>query len=294
MRLCRLLALSLCCALAACARTPAPVSAPVVTPVVATRPVQAVQLLTGHLHDNDLVGFARDAVPPALHPALETAWQDGRTRWPLDELPFDDRLPALLKSLAAPDAEAGLRRTFDQQFAHSAMQIKGAAASLGLFGIQYIAHQGDYSDDERQHYAQLIQAASRWGVAAPLSDAMRARTAIAALAAAARQTRLASGADFRAVGMNESLRRIGVFEAVFKRVLAGYGLDLDSDLADMRVTLQQQTGDTARVRMQYAFAGQDIDTVVSVERIDGRWYVSDFLHHAQAAVAPAAEAAAAP
>ena len=67
MRLCRLLALSLCCALAACARTPAPVSAPVATPVVATRPVQAVQLLTGHLRDNDLVGFARDAVPPALH-----------------------------------------------------------------------------------------------------------------------------------------------------------------------------------------------------------------------------------
>ena len=94
--------------------------------------------------------------------------------------------------------------------------------------------------------------------------------------------------------MDESLRRIGAFEVVFKRVLAGYGLDLDGDLADMRVTLQQQTGDTARVRMQYVFAGQDIDTVVSVERIDGRWYVSDFLHHAQAAVAPAAEATAAP
>jgi len=293
MQLCRFLALSLCVALAACARTPAPVSAPVATPVVATRPVQAVQLLTGHLRDNDLVGFARDAVPPALHPALETAWQDGRTRWPLDELPFDDRLPALLKSLAAPDAEVGLQRTFDQQFAHAAVQIKGAAASLGLFGAQYIAHQGHYSDDERQHYAQLIQAASRWGVSAPLSDATRARAAIPALAAAARQTRLASAADFRTAGMDESLRRVGAFEAVFKRVLATYGLDLDGDLADMRISLQQQTGDTARVRMQYAFAGQDIDTVVAVERIDGRWYVSDFLHHAQAAVAPAPEATAA-
>jgi hypothetical protein len=287
MRLSQLLACGFLCALAACGRTPAPPAAQeAAPPPVATRPVQAVQLLTRHLRDDDLVAFARDAVPPSLHAELETAWREGRTRWPLEELPFDDRLPALLKSLAAPGAEADLQKTFDRQFAHAGVQIKGAAASLGLFGAQYIARQGDYSDDERQHFAQLIQAASRWGVTAPLSDPGRARAAIAALCAAARQAGLASSAAFRAAGMEESLRRVGGFERVFKRVLAGYGLDLDTDLAGMRVTLQQQTGETARVRMQYRFAGQDIDTVVGVRRVDGRWYVSDFLRHAEAAVAP--------
>ncbi|MBC7990206.1 MAG: hypothetical protein H7Y19_11570, partial [Luteimonas sp.] len=57
----------------------------------ATKPAQAVRLLTRHLHDSDLDAFARDAVPPALHAQLETAWREGRTRWPLDELPFDER-----------------------------------------------------------------------------------------------------------------------------------------------------------------------------------------------------------
>src|SRR4249919_1338442 len=170
MQLCRFLALSLCVALAACARTPAPVSAPVATPVVATRPVQAVQLLTGHLHDNDLVAFARDAVPPALHPALESAWLDGRTRWPLDELPFDDRLPALLKSLAAPGSEARLQQVFDRQFAGKHAELKAAAAALGLFGAQYLDREGEYSADERAHYAQLVVAMSRWGTVAPLGD----------------------------------------------------------------------------------------------------------------------------
>ena len=277
-------------ALAACQRTPAP-EAP--APAQATRPAQAVQLLTRHLRDNDLPAFARDAVPPAVHAQLEAAWDEGRTRWPLDELPFDDRLPAMLAGLSAPGAEVRLQRSFDQQFAHAPLQIKGAAVSLGLFGAQYIAHQGDYSDDERQHYAQLIQAASRWGTTAPLSDAARARSAIAALTAAARTSRLASPDDYRDAGLDESLRRIGGFERVVKRVLARYGLDLDASLDGMRATLQQQTGDIARVRMQYRFAGQDIDTVVSVQRVDGRWYVSDFLRHAQAAVAapavPAAE-----
>lgn len=271
-----------CCVLVACARAPVPPTA--VAPTAATRPAQAVQLLTRHLRDNDLAAFARDAVPPALHAQLQAAWQQGRTRWPLDELPFDDRLPALLSTLAAPGAEARLQRGFDQQFAGAGSQIRGAAASLGLFGAQYIQRQGDYSDDERQHYAQLIQAASRWGTRAPLADRARAERAILGLAAAARQSGLASPADFRRLGMDDSLQRMGGFAAAFKQALASYGLDLDASLDAMRVTLQQQTGDSARVRMQYPFAGQDIDTIVAVERIDGRWYLSDYLHHATHAV----------
>ena len=254
-----------------------------------------MQLLTRHLRDNDLDAFARDAVPPGLHAQLQAAWEQGRTRWPLDELPFDDRLPGLLSTLATPGAEADLQRGFDRQFAGAGLQIHGASASLGLFGAQYIQRQGDYSDDERQHYAQLIQAASRWGSRAPLADRNRARAAILALTAAARRTGLASPADFPRLGMDASLQRMGAFAAVFKQALAPYGLDLDASLDGMRTSLQQQTGDAARVRMQYTFAGQDIDTVVAVERVDGRWYLSDYLRHATHAVAapqPAATAAA--
>jgi hypothetical protein len=273
-----------CCALVACARAPTPAPSDAVVPTAATRPAQAVQLLTRHLRDNDLAAFARDAVPPALHAQLQVAWQQGRTRWPLDELPFDDRLPVLLSTLAAAEAPTRLQRGFDQQFAGAGPQIRGAAASLGLFGAQYIQRQGDYSDDERQHYAQLIQAASRWGTRAPLADRERARRAILGLTAAARRSGLASAADFPRLGMDDSLQRMGAFAAAFKQALAPYGLDLDASLDAMRVTLQQQTGDSARVRMQYPFAGQDIDTVVAVERVDGHWYLSDYLHHATTAI----------
>ncbi|MFL6591328.1 MAG: hypothetical protein ACJ8GK_01305 [Luteimonas sp.] len=282
-----LLACSLSVGLVGCRRPQAP-AAPARAPVAATRPAQAVLLLTGHLRDDDLAAFARDAVPPEVHVQLEAAWAAGRTRWPLDELPFHDRLPGMLAGLSVPGAEARLQRGFDQQFAHAPLQIKGAAVSLGLFGAQYIATQGDYSEDEREHYAQLIRATSRWAASAPLSDAARARAAIPQLAAAARASQLASPADFRAAGLDASLRRVGAFARVVKRVLAGYGLDLDADLSGMRATLQQQTGDSARVRMQYRFAGQDIDTLVSVQRVDGRWYVTDFLRHARAAVAGSA------
>jgi hypothetical protein len=279
--------------LAACQRTAAPPTAPapVAAPAVATTPARAVRILTRHLRDNDLEAFARDAVPPALHRQLEAAWAQGRTRWPLQELPFANRLPALLASLSAPDAPVRLQQGFAQQFAGQDRQIHGAVASLGVFGTQYIHDRGNFSSDERAHYVQLMQAMAAWGGQAPLGDPARARQAIARLTVAARATGLASADDFRAAGMAASLQRMGRFQAAFKQALLAYGLDLDGDLDSMDASLQQQTGDSARVRMRYRLAGHPIDAIVTARRIDGRWYVEDFLRHAQASVAAPAVAA---
>ena len=122
-------------------------------------------------------------------------------------------------------------------------------------------------------------------VETPSPDRQRARQSIGQLAAAARRTGLASEDSFRDAGMAASLRRIAGFSAAVKQVLVRYGLDIDAGLDTLDATLLQQTGDTARVRMRYRFAGRDIDTVVSLRRIDGRWYLDDFLRHAEAAVA---------
>ncbi|MDG6348601.1 hypothetical protein QAA18_07570 [Luteimonas sp. 8-5] len=251
----------------------------------ARKPAQAVRQLTAHLRANELEAFAMEAVPPEMHERLVVAWSEGRTRWPLDELPFGRRLPAILAALSAPGSEKQLQQTFDRQFAGAGRELRSAAQTLGVFGTRYVAEEGDYSEDERLHYTQLIAAASQWGMEAPLGDRNRAGHSIAQLAAAARRTGLASAADFREAGMAASLRKLGPFAAAFKVVLLRYGLDLNADLATLDASLQQQTGDQARVRMRYRFAGADIDTVVSLRRIDERWYVEDFLRHAEAAIA---------
>src|SRR5690606_29463693 len=280
-----ILILGLAAMLAAC--RPAPEGgeqAPAQRPLAATRPAQAVRQLTAHLRANELEAFASEAVPPELHARLRQAWAEGRTRWPLDELPFGERLPAILAALARPGSETRYQEIFDRQFAGAARELRSTATSLGLFGAQYLEQDAGYSEDEKQHYTQLVAAASAWGARAPLSDPKRASQSIGQLAAAARRTGLASEDDFRKAGMEASLRKVGGFAVAFKAVLARYGLDLDADLATLDASLQQQTGDRARVRMRYRFAGQDIDTVVSLRRIDGRWYLEDFLRHAEAAV----------
>ncbi|KRA17166.1 hypothetical protein [Lysobacter sp. Root604] len=245
-------------------------------------PAEAVQQLVRDLRRNDLAGYARHAVPPALHDRLETAWREGRTTWPLTELPLEDRLPGFLQALAAPGAEKKLQAVYQRQFAGAHAELRSAAATLGLFATQYVRSEGDYSTEERDHYAQLIGAISAWGQRAPLGDPKRARVAIAQLAAAARQTGLTGADALRLTGMDRSLERLGPFFGRFKQTLVGYGLNIDASLDRVEATLAEQTGERARVRIRYTMADQPIDAYVRVERHDGRWYLSDVLRHAEA------------
>lgn len=282
-------ALTLVAALAAagCQRTPAPVIEP--TP---TEPTLAVDQLIRDLRHNDLVAWSRHAVPPELHARLGVAWMEGRTRWPLTELPLDDRFPAFIDALAAPDADRRLLAVYRRQFSGASAELRSAAATLGLFATQYLRNEGDYSQDERAHYIQLVSAVSRWGQRAPLGDLQRARQTIPMLTAAARQTGLAGGPQrFRDLGMEQSLERLGPFFERFKQVLRTYALDLDADLGTARTTLIERDGDHARVGLKYTLAGQTVTAELAVERIDGHWYLTDALRHARTeADRPAAEA----
>jgi hypothetical protein len=273
--------------LAACRPAPPPDSHAVQSDL--SRPALAVQVLAAHMRRGDFAAFARDAVPPDLHPRLQAGWHAGRTRWPLDELPFSERLPDILGALAAADAEAHLLAGFDRQFAGSGREIRAAAGTMGLFGVQYVERQGDFSDAERDHYAQLVAAVAQWAAKAPLADRDRAVVAIPRLVAAARDAGPVTAEGIAAAGMDASLARVGTFSLEARAVLAGYGLDLDAAFDSVQAHLQVQQGDRAQVRLRYALAGSQVDTLVPVERIDGRWYLSDYLRHAREAAVPAAE-----
>lgn len=274
-----------CLALAACRPLPPDADAPARSDL--SRPALAVQALTGHMRSGAFDAFARDAVPPELHARLRAAWAAGDTRWPLDELPFSEHLPGVLGALAAPDAETALMAGFDRQFADSGREIRAAAATLGLFGVQYLAYQGDFSDEERDHYAQLVTAVAQWAARAPLADRARAEAAVARLSAAAREAGPTTPQGMAEAGMDDTLRRVGAFSREARAVLAGYGLDLDAALDSVEASLQVQTGDRATVRLRYTLGDAPIDTLVALERTDGQWYLSDYLRHARAAAGAA-------
>lgn len=257
-------------------------------------PAASVERLAADLRRNDAVAFARHALPPALHARVAAGWRDGRSRWPLDELPLDAQLPTLLATLAAPGSEQRLVAAFDRQFARSGRELQQAAHSLGLFGVEYLGQDAGYSEEEREHYRQGLTALAQWGSAAPFGDRTRARATVVQLAGAARRTGIADADDFARLGMEGSLRRLGPFLGAAKGVFARYGLDLDASLDSVEASLLEQTGETARVRLRYALGGQPVDAVLVLQRIDGHWYLRDHLAHAEASLAADAPADAPP
>lgn len=270
---------------AGCQREPAQDKAP-----AAADPAATVRALATQLQAGDLAGYARTAVPPAVHADLEAAWRDGRSRWPLSELPFAGKFGPLLAAFAAEDSEADLLAAFDRQFAGAERELDAAAESLALFGVQYVRNEGQFSDAERVHYAQVIEALGAWATAAPLADRERARASIVRLASAARASGLDEPSDFTALGMQGSLERLQPFLAAALRTLGDYGLDLGASARDMQVEPLSRDGDRATVRVAYPLAGRTVTTEMQLERIDGRWYPSDSLRNARASLAGAAAA----
>ena len=261
---------------------------PAELPGATAEPAATVRGLADRLRANDLVGFARGAVTPEQYVQLDVAWREGRSRWPLTSLPLGEELPALLPYLSAPGAEQRLQRAFDTQIAGQGAGVKQAAHSLGLFGVQYLRNQGDYSPEQRAHYVQLVNALAGWAGSAPLAERPHAQAAIPRLVAAARRTGFSDPGAMQAAGMEESLRRLGPFVQALKAVLDSYGLPLDTSLDETRVGLVSQDGDQARVHLQYPLAGEQIDTSATLVRIGGHWYlkgVQDEVRRALAAPA---------
>ena len=273
--------LALALLLGGCERAPAPPPAPAQPP----GPAEALTRLMQDLRRNDLAGYARHAVPPAVHDQLEQAWQEGRTVWPLTELPLDDRIAPMITALSAPRAERQLTATFKQQFSGAGRELRAAASTVGLFAGQYVASAEEYSDEERDHYRQMIAAFSKWGQRAPLADGKLASAALPRLIGAARGTGLAGPDAFAKAGMDKALGRLGPFFRTAKDVLRTYDLDLDAALDSIQPTLAEQTGDTARLRVRYTLAGHQIDAHVRAERRDGQWYLTDLVRHAEAEAA---------
>ncbi|MFT4199047.1 MAG: hypothetical protein QM601_14295 [Pseudoxanthomonas sp.] len=264
------------------------------SPVAPGSPQEAVQRLAGDLARADLAGFARDALPAGDHAALDRAWREGRSRWPLTVLPLDDKLAPMIVALAAPDAERRLGASYDSQFAGQGAEIRQSVRTLAQFGSQYVQNEPNLDAAERAHYGQLIPALAEWAANAPLADAARAHQALRGLVAAARASGVHGEADLREPGLDRGLARLTPFLAALLDAAAGYGLDLRASLADLRSETATIEGEQARVPVAYALAGRVVRTEVRLQRQDGRWYLASALAAARAARDAAAAVDAAP
>lgn len=248
-------------------------------------PAATVTDLILHMRNNNLPAIARTALPPKLYAEVENSWKAGQSRWPLTELPLDESIPKMLTTLNEADAEQKLQQSFHQQLSGQTRALQDAARGLGVFGKEYLGREGTYNASQRQHYTQLIDVFSSWAAGAPLGDAERGQQSIALLVKAAEQGGINSDADFSRLGLDASLEGLTPLYVAIGQILGLYGLDMEATLASVKVETVSQTGDEAELRVSYTLAGRPIKTVMQAVRVDGRWYLADYLQAARASLA---------
>ncbi|KFN49557.1 hypothetical protein [Arenimonas composti] len=237
-------------------------------------PVAAVEAQAQALRDDDLVRWAKLAMPPALYARLDAQRRRTATE-PVDE---DDarEYAEWMARLTAPDAETALMRDVDAKLAEFEAEVGDQwplmQAAMAMFIQAAIEANGDIEASEKAHARDLAGGFVYWIKPTLVADRERARRAIAEVTATARALDLPTLEQVQALPLDEALAKAGIVFAGLKRVAKVYDVDLDAALDAVRVEAVSVDGDGAVVRVGYPLFGRDLRFEMPMQRFDGGWY----------------------
>jgi hypothetical protein len=280
--------LSLLLMLAACKREPAD------TARAPGDPVAAVQGLKQALRDNDLVRWSRLSLPPDLHRQSEALWLRRQAQAEPATAEQIADYAGMMARLTAPDAETALMRDIEPKLQKFETEVAGQwplmNAAAGMFIKAAIEANTELASAEKEHASEVVDGLMAWAQPELFSDRARARQAIAALSATARQLDLPTLEQARALPMLPALEKGGIALAGGKQVARVYGLDIDAALDGMTAKLVSSEGDRAVVEVSYPLLDRTLSFEMELLRRDGAWYSAEAIRQVEADLAESASA----
>ena len=193
--------------------------------------------------------------------------------------------------LMAPDAEQALMRDIEPKLAEFEGEIAGQwplmQATAGIFLNAAIEANTELSAAEKSHGQELVSTLLAWAQPALFTDRERARQAIRALSATARELDLPTLEDARALEMMPAMEKGGVALAGLKEAAKAYDMDLDASLEGVEAELLSSEGDQARVKVTYPLLDESISFEMDMQRVGEGWYSADAIRQAEADLAEA-------
>lgn len=257
-------------------------------------PVAAVLAQAKAVRDNDLVRWSRLSLPPELHARSEALWNERlAAATPADE--EDAREYAeMMARLTAPDAEAALMRDLEPKLQQFEAEVAGQwplmQATASIFLSAAIEANTELGAAEKTHGREVADALLDWAQPALITDRGRAREAVAALSATARELDLPTLDQARALGMTDAMEKGGVALAGLKQAALAYGFDADAALDGVQAELVSREGDQATVKVTYPLLGRTISYETQMQRVGEGWYGAEAIRQAEAELAEAAQA----
>jgi hypothetical protein len=268
-------------------------------------PEAAVQESAQLIRDGDFNGFWKHALPPADYATMRADWSElrpaDRPISPADRARFEQ----VMRQLTAPDAEKTLYAELKPKLQQMEKQYKDQMPVMIGIGQAIagtaIAQSKTLSEGQKKQANDVLATLLPWAQQAPWFDQDKARQAVDALVATARQLDLKTPDELRTLGFDDAMKKYGEAFGGLKKLLAIYGLSIDDTLDSVKATTVSVEHGQAHVQIAYTLLGKPLTADAQMMLDHGRWYdaalvrsVRQAHERAQQSRAAAAASAAAP
>ncbi len=241
----------------------------------AKQPDTALMAGIQHLRDNDLKSFVNHALPADALAKMRSEYEASRQE-PIsaeERAQFEEQI----QKLTAPNAEQALMdelRPALQQYGPQIPMMVGFGQGMLISSVQQ-AEQLDAT--QKADAVKSIEAIGGWLSSADLASEAKAEQAVRVMVATARDMKLSTMDDVRAMSFDEMLERMSTGMAGAKEVLNVYGFSVDDVLASMTAEVVE-TGETeATVKVNYTLLGAQQSAQTNMVRIGDNWYGSELV-----------------
>ncbi len=249
----------------------------------ASTPVAAVRTSVELLRKGDFDALWKHLLPPADYAHLRADWNLHQRNLAPATTAERERFDQLMRQLTAPDAAAQLYAQWQPKLAAMERQYGDQLPILVAVGEalakRAVGRNRDLSTARKNQLDQALDALLPWAQHAPWFDQARARQALEVVTTTARQLRLRSLEQARALDFDALMARYAIGYRGLEQVLAIYGLSLDEALASVRPSELSREGDHAVVRLDYRLQGTALSSDIELVREHGRWYSRDLLQN---------------
>ncbi len=223
-------------------------------------------------------------LPPAEYKQMRAQWSDMHRR-DIDEVSNEDRqrFARQMKALTEPGAKAGQFKKLEPMLdAWDSKYKQRLPMMVGIFRIMVgtkITQSDTMSAEQKSQARGVLDALAEWAQGTNWGDKAKARQAVGIVVDTARALKLKTLDQAYRLSYEEAMQRYGTAWNGIKQLLDVYGLSLDTILDSATLKTLEQTGDTARVEVDFTILGKPLTSTIDMVRKDKRWYAADFLEH---------------
>jgi hypothetical protein len=291
------LALAAALALSACKDKEEQAAAGAEAAIAATAasPEAAVAIAAKNMRAGNLKAMVEASVPPQYLEHVRGKWASKMNEDPITD---EDRAEFAenIARFTAPDAEkkmwAELEPQLTQKKAEIDMQMPmmiGIGRGILASGVQ---QREDLNEAQKTQALAAVDAFAKWAETAKFTDPALAQKSIGIVCATARDLDLKSLDEVHAMSFDQALAKGDIALAGFKKLFDVYGFSLDQVFDSVKTETIAQTGDTAKVKVNFQMFGQPLDFETEMTKFEGRWYGKDSLTNLQKEIAGGSVAAA--